>query len=101
MGRLPPEIADTRVMLVQRASLANESGEEARYREVLARLEDLHGDDPAAAFMLLDHYFYSRDLRKCLQAVAAIERRVWADGMTYLVRALWLTPVRPYGASRT
>jgi tetratricopeptide (TPR) repeat protein len=37
--------------------------------------------------MLLDHYFYSKDLNKCLQAISAIEKQVGADGMTHLLRA--------------
>jgi tetratricopeptide (TPR) repeat protein len=37
--------------------------------------------------MLLDHYFYAKDLRKCLEAINAIESRVGSDGMTQLLRA--------------
>lgn len=87
MGNLPAEIADTRVLLVQRASLASEAGNDDAYRKTLARLDEKHGKDPAAAFMLLDHYFYAKDLRKCLGAIDAIESRVGSDGMTQLLRA--------------
>jgi hypothetical protein len=87
MEKLPPEIADSRFILVQRASLANESRDDEAYRRTLARLEQLHGKDPAAAFVLLDHYFMSKDLEKCLQAISAIETRVGVDGMTQMVRA--------------
>jgi Tetratricopeptide repeat len=87
MEKLPAELADSRPMLIQRASLANEFKDEASYRRMLVRLEQLHGDHPSAAFMLLDHYFYSKDLNKCLQAISAIEKQVGADGMTHLLRA--------------
>jgi tetratricopeptide (TPR) repeat protein len=87
MEKLPPQIADSRVMLVQRASFASEAGDDDAYRKMLARLEKLHGDDPAAAFMLLDHYFYAKDLAKCLQAISSIESRVGVDGMTQLLRS--------------
>lgn len=87
MEKLPAEIADSRVMLVQRASLASEAGDDPNYRKMLARLEQLHGDDPAAAFMLLDHYFYAKNLDKCLQAITAIENRVGVDGMTQMLRS--------------
>lgn len=87
MEKLPAAIADSRVMLVQRASLASESGDDEGYRKMLARLEQLHGSDPAAAFMLLDHYFFAKNLDKCLQAITAIESRVGADGMTQMLRA--------------
>lgn len=87
MEKLPPEIADSRVILVQRASLASEAGDDDGYRRTLARLEQLHGNDPAAAFMLLDHYFYAKDLPKCLQAISAIESRVGVDGMTQMLRS--------------
>ena len=87
MEKLPAAIADSRVILVQRASLASEAGDDDAYRKMLARLEQLHGKDPAAAFMLLDHYFYAKDLDKCLQGIAAIESRVGVDGMTQMLRA--------------
>lgn len=87
MGNLPAELADSRVLLVQRASLASEAGNDDGYRKTLARLDEKHGKDPAAAFMLLDHYFYAKDLRKCLAAIDAIESRVGSDGMTQLLRA--------------
>jgi hypothetical protein len=87
MEKLPAEIADSRVMLVQRASLASEAGDDPNYRKMLARLEQLHGNDPAAAFMLLDHYFYAKNLDKCLQAITAIENRVGVDGMTQMLRS--------------
>jgi len=87
MEKLPSAIADSRFVLVQRASLANESGDDAGYRKTLARLQELHGKDPAAAFMLLDHYFLTKDLDKCLQAITAIESRVGVDGMTQMLRS--------------
>lgn len=87
MEKLPAEIADSRVVLVQRASLASEMNDDDAYRKMLARLEKLHGNDPAAAFMLLDHYFYAKDLNKCLQAIASIESRVGVDGMTQMLRS--------------
>jgi hypothetical protein len=87
MEKLPAAIADSRVILVQRASLASEAGDDDGYRKMLARLAQLHGNDPAAAFMLLDHYFYAKDLDKCLQAITTIESRVGVDGMTQMLRA--------------
>jgi Tetratricopeptide repeat len=87
MEKLPAAISDSRVMLVQRASLASEAGDDAGYRKMLARLEQLHGSDPAAAFMLLDHYFFAKDLDKCLRAIATIESRVGVDGMTQMLRS--------------
>jgi tetratricopeptide (TPR) repeat protein len=87
MEKLPAQIADSRVILVQRASLASEAGDDDGYRRTLARLEKLHGNDPAAAFMLLDHYFYAKDLPKCLQAITTIESRVGVDGMTQMLRS--------------
>jgi hypothetical protein len=87
MEKLPAAIADSRVMLAQRASLASEAGDDDGYRKMLARLEQLHGNDPAAAFMLLDHYYYTKDLDKVLQGITAIEGRVGVDGMTQMLRA--------------
>jgi tetratricopeptide (TPR) repeat protein len=69
------------------ADIASESGDDDGYRKMLARLEQLHGKDPAAAFMLLDHYFYAKDLDKCLQAISSIESRVGVDGLTQMLRA--------------
>ena len=37
--------------------------------------------------MLLDHYFFAKDLDKCLRAIATIESRVGVDGMTQMLRS--------------
>ena len=87
MEKLPAAISDSRVMLVQRASLASEQVTTPAYRKMLARLEQLHGNDPAAAFMLLDHYFFAKDLDKCLRAITTIESRVGVDSMTQMLRS--------------
>lgn len=87
MGNLPAELADSRVLLVQRASLASVTGDDDAYRKALARLDEKYGQDPAAAFMLLDHYFYAKDLQKFLGAIGAIESRVGVDGLMQLLRS--------------
>lgn len=48
----------------------------------MRRRGDLRG-----AFMLLDHYFFAKDLAKCLQAITAIESRAGVDGMTQMLRS--------------
>jgi tetratricopeptide (TPR) repeat protein len=87
IGKLPPELANTRAMLTLQAAMANEAGDTDGYKRTLVRLNELHGNDPAAATMLLDHYFYNKDLDNSLRVISIIEARVGADGLTNLLRA--------------
>src|SRR5215831_15222014 len=85
--KMPPELANSRVLMVKAASLASASGDDSRYRRALSNLAERHGDDPTLAFMLLDHYFYEGNVDKALQSIAAMEARLGRDGVTELLKA--------------
>ena len=87
LQQLPDQIANSRAMLTAQASLAMLAKQEAEYRRVLAKLAERHADDPATAFMLIDHYFTSNDLPNMLRSLDTIEKRVGADGVTRQLRA--------------
>lgn len=85
--QLPPAIGSSRIMLMARAGAASMAHNDEAYKKTLAELARLFGDDPAASFMLLDHYIYAKQTDKAVQAVANIERRVGVDGITRLLKA--------------
>jgi len=85
--KMPPELANSRVLMVKAVTLASESGDDSRYRRALSRLAERHGNDPTLALMLLDHYFYEGNMEKALQSIAAMEARLGRDGVTELLKA--------------
>jgi len=52
--------------------------DEGLYRQKLSKFAELYGDDPAHAFMLIDHYFYQQDWNRAIDAVA-VSKKEWAD----------------------
>jgi hypothetical protein len=83
---LPEPIRNHRVMMnlsVQFASLLSED----LYREELARLARYHRDDPTAAFMLIDYYFYKGDIEAAMGALLGMERAFGTDGAIAILKA--------------
>jgi tetratricopeptide (TPR) repeat protein len=74
-------------MLQTRVGTASMAKLDDAYRSALGQLAQRYGDDPSAAFLLLDHYFFERQTDKILEAVTTIEKRVGVDGVTRLFRA--------------
>jgi len=87
LNALPTEIKESRILMIKGVTLASQSQREDLYRQQLAQLAQHFADDPSAAFMLLDHFYYEGDLEKALASLAAIESRVDRDGMTETLRA--------------
>lgn len=87
MEKLPPEIANSRLILTQRAGLASALGDDDLYRSALEQLAQRYADQPSTAFMLIDHYLYKQDYDRCLQSIGYMEKRVGQDGLTYMLRA--------------
>lgn len=86
-NQLPPEIADTRIVLTVRVSLASLAGDKAEYHRLLGVLAHKYSADPAVAFLLIDYYFAEHKMDQALQCVVTIERRVGSDGVTNLLKA--------------
>jgi hypothetical protein len=86
LAALPETIRNHRVMMnlsVQVASLLSED----TYRQELARLARYHRDDPTAAFMLIDYYFYKGDMQSAMEAVLGMERAFGLDGAIAMLKA--------------
>jgi hypothetical protein len=84
--QLPEEIRNHRVMLNMSLTLALPLGEDV-YREELARLARYYGDDPTAAFALIDHYFYEGDTESAMEAILSMERAFGADAAMAQLKA--------------
>ena len=52
--------------------------DDAVYRTELSRLDNLYGDDPRHAFMLIDHYFYQENWSQAINAIEA-SKQEWGD----------------------
>lgn len=57
------------------------------YRRELRRLARYHKDDPSAAFMLIDHYFYEEDYDSAMAVIDVMEKAYGADAVMFLFRA--------------
>lgn len=86
-NQLPPEIADSRIVLTLRVTLASLAGNKNEYHRILGVLAHKYSDDPAVAFVLIDYYFDQHQMDKAMQCVVTIERRVGSDGVTNLLKA--------------
>lgn len=87
LSKLPQPIAESRRLLMVRAATASIAGQDAVYRSTLDVVAQRYGNDPAAAFMLLDHYILENQTANALHSIAVIEQRVGADGATSLLKA--------------
>ena len=86
-SRLPPKIKNNRILMTTGISFAIHSKQDDKYQEMLKELARHHSKDPAAAFMLIDHYFYEENWDKALESVGFIESKFGQDGVTELLRA--------------
>ncbi len=86
-SKMPLQVKNKRIMITLGITAASRSGDEAKYKKLLGELAHHHGDDPSAAFLLIDHYFYQGAWDKVLSSIDAIESRFGQDGMTELLRA--------------
>lgn len=85
--QLPEQIANARIMLTLRSQAASLGGMREEYDRTLATIARKYSDDPATAFMLIDHYFNVKDYPKALASIDIIEKRVGRDGVTSVLRA--------------
>lgn len=84
LERFPPEFRKTRQWAGLRIAMAANI-DDATYRSDLASMARDHGSDPQVQFMLIDHFFFTGDYTRMVEAVQRFERRVVADGATNLL----------------
>lgn len=87
LDSLPASLLSVRIFATQRVFLASMTKDDVVYRKALAGMAEKFGNDPDAAMMLLDHYYYTGDIDKVLNCISLIEGRVGVDGLTELLRA--------------
>ena len=85
--RLPAPVAESRIMLSQQLGLATFGNLSEERDRILARLAEKYSNDPAANFLLIDHYFNRKDGPRALAALDIVEKRVGIDSMTQQMRA--------------
>lgn len=98
---LPPQIKDSRIFLELGIAIANLLQDEALHKKRLKLLAEIHGADPSAASLLIDHYYYLGDADKALSYLDVMERQVGKDGYTTYLRAnLYFKMVEDYGKAK-
>ncbi|VUD67313.1 hypothetical protein TDB9533_03730 [Thalassocella blandensis] len=85
--KLPSHIRNKRIMIIIGITVASRTNDEEKYKKLLGILAKHYSDEPSAAFMLIDYYFYQKDWKQVLASVDAIESRFGADAMLELLRA--------------
>jgi tetratricopeptide (TPR) repeat protein len=86
LDQIPGGARNHRVILMNTIQIASQL-DEGLYREELRRLAKYHGDDPRAAFTLLDHYFFENDLDGAMSIIDLMEESYGSDAVLYLFRA--------------
>jgi tetratricopeptide (TPR) repeat protein len=71
---LPPAIARSEPILLQRVKVASMLGDERAHRMALTDLATYHGKDPRLALSLVDHYYYSGQSEALFTALGAMSR---------------------------
>lgn len=84
---LPENIRNSRLMITIAINLISFQNDADIYKKLLTRLARHHADDPAAAFMLIDYYFYQEKWEKVIHSINTIESTFGNDGMLEHLRA--------------
>jgi tetratricopeptide (TPR) repeat protein len=82
LEKWPPQIAESRYILVLHAGLAGAAHQDAEERRLRGMIAAKYGDDPATAWSLISYYQQERQFDKALHAVEVVEKRVGVDGTT-------------------
>jgi hypothetical protein len=86
LSTLPEAVRNHRAILNLSVQIAGAVSEED-YRAELGRLAANHGDDPTAAFLLIDYYFYEGDAAAAMAVMDGVERAWGADAAIMLLKA--------------
>lgn len=83
---LPKEALRSKVIISLAIQIAS-SIDESLYRKELARMAKFHSKDPSVAFILLDHYYYTKDYDALIKSINGLEKKLGVDGLTLLLKA--------------
>ncbi len=73
----PEELRNQKELILNSINFAS-GFDESLYRQKLSKFAELYGDDPAHAFMLIDHYYFQQDWNSAIDAVN-VSKKEWAD----------------------
>ncbi|WP_374357488.1 tetratricopeptide repeat protein [Chitinimonas sp.] len=84
---LPPQLRNSFDFTIMRIGLlAQIDAQSPNYRKALEELARNHGGEARAQFMLIDHYFLTKQYDKALAAIAALQGKVGVDEENELLR---------------
>ena len=84
---LPPKLANAKLFVFRRVTLASVANDEAFYRKALQKLADLYGNDPSASGLLIDYYILEGKTDDAVKAIGAMQNWAGADGVTEVLKA--------------
>jgi len=94
LEKFPEDYRNSRQWALMRVTYGGRAGDEV-YRGALRHLASRFGADADLQLLLIDHYFYEKQLDRALAAVAALERAVGGeDGSTNGLRGNLLTALK-------
>lgn len=73
----PKELKNQKELILTSINFAS-GFDDSLYRQKLSTFAELYGDDPAHAFMLIDHYYFQQDWNSAIDAVK-VSKKEWAD----------------------
>ncbi len=83
-GALDEELKRNRILSVIAVNAASRSQNDDYYRAALAHLDKYHGEEPTLVFLLIDHYFYTKQYAKLLRAIESFEKYVGVEDAAML-----------------
>ncbi len=81
---LDEDLKRNRILSVMAVNAANRSQNDGYYRAALAHLDKYHGGEPTLVFLLIDHYFYTKQYGKLLRAIDSFEKYVGVEDAALL-----------------
>jgi tetratricopeptide (TPR) repeat protein len=91
LKKLPPDIANSKIFVFKEISLASATNDDDLYKDALRHLAKLYGNEPTAAFLLIDYYVLEGQTDKAIKGIESIQASVGEDGLTESLKAALLS----------
>jgi tetratricopeptide (TPR) repeat protein len=76
---LPPDIKNSRIMLLMSVQIAQQSGDMNRYQMTLRSLATHFRNDPTLAFILLDHFFLEGNYDVAIELIEKLQNHMGVE----------------------
>jgi len=89
---LPPDIKNSRIILLMSVQIAQQSGDMNRYQMTLRSLATHFRNDPTLAFILLDHFFLEGNYDVAIELIEKLQDHMGVEDSGLLgmkANALW------------